>query len=190
MTKKKKLPSPRVLRRLISYDPETGELRWKERPVWMFAKARYTRSANAQAWNTRYAGKLALASIEEKGYLTGSLIMGVRVKAHRAAWAYHYGEWPSEQIDHINGVVNDNRILNLRVVSPSGNARNRSRRSDNTSGTMGVSWMTQHQKWKASITNRGQQIYLGIFTHKADAVAARKAAEVKYGFHPNHGRSK
>lgn len=37
--------------------------------------------------------------------------------AHRLAWLLHYGEWPTKQIDHINGIRGDNRIVNLREAT-------------------------------------------------------------------------
>jgi len=53
---KRKLPSARVLRRLLDYDPETGKLTWKERPVWMFAEGARGRQVSANVWNGRNAG--------------------------------------------------------------------------------------------------------------------------------------
>src|SRR5947209_1142023 len=44
--------------------------------------------------------------------------------AHRIAWLYIYGEWPDLIIDHINGVKNDNRIVNLKQVTCSVNSQN------------------------------------------------------------------
>jgi len=58
----------------------------------------------------------------------------------------------------------------------------------NTSGTMGVSWYKDRKKWYARISSDDEVIFLGMFDHKEDAIAARKAAEVKYGYHPNHGK--
>ena len=53
---------------------------------------------------------------------------------------------------------------------------------------MGVYWHVGAGKWQAQIKVKHGLKYLGIFTEKSDAIAARKAAEAKYGFHENHGR--
>lgn len=189
MTKKRKLPSPRVLRRLLDYDPETGELKWKERPVWMFKKPRSdrTRKWKASNWNSRYANSPAFTSKDRYGYYQGNLLNRVN-RAHRVIWALHYGKWPSEDIDRINGVRDDNRIQNLRAVSRMKNLQNVRLRPNNTSGRVGVSWMSKKQKWQAYIGHANQRHALGQFANFDDAVAARKAAERKYGFHKNHGR--
>ncbi len=60
--------------------------------------------------------------------------------------------------------------------------------SHNTSGVMGVYWVKRLSRWEARISIDNKEIPLGTHAHKSDAIAARKAAEVKYGFHPNHGR--
>lgn len=185
----RRLPSPRVLRRLLDYNPETGELRWKERPVWMFAKGPRGRSAIAATWNKARSGKPALASIDMRGYMAGAVLLRY-CSAHRVAWAMFYGEWPAQNIDHVNGVRNDNRIENLRSVDHVTNCHNREMNSNNTSGCTGVGWSKRHQKWQAKITVKRKRMFLGRFERFEDAVAARKAAEARFGFHPNHGREK
>ena len=92
------------------------------------------------------------------------------------------------QIDHENGDRSDNRIANLRDVPPSENMRNVKRHITNTSGHVGVFWYKPRNKWVARITVNYTLHHLGYFTDIADAIAARKAAEIFYGFHKNHGR--
>ena len=48
----------------------------------------------------------------------------VTVSTHRLIWALQTGEWPKQQIDHINGVKDDMRFSNLRDVSAKINHRN------------------------------------------------------------------
>lgn len=182
----KRLPSVRVLRRLIDYNPEAGELRWKERPVWMFSDSGSGgRHGNWVRSNGRLAGKLALVS-EKDGYLVGELF-AQRQHAHRVAWAIYYGEWPSGQIDHINGIRDDNRISNLRDVTLAENSRNKRMHKNNKSGVIGVSWYPSTKKWAADIGIDGKRTRLGYFASIEEAAAARKAAERKHGFHANHG---
>ena len=178
----KDLPTPDTLRELLSYDPGTGLLMWHPRPIEMFPDER-----TFKGWNTKYAGKEALTAVNDQGY-RGGRIFCVCHNAHRVAWAVYHGAWPAKQIDHINGNKADNRITNLRDVSQTENLRNTVTYSTNTSGVCGVSWRKETCKWRAQITLRGKSCHLGYFADFDDAVAARKAAEVKYGFHPNHGR--
>lgn len=175
-----KLPPLSLLRELIAYDPSTGLMVWRER------KARHFRNpAMLGNWNSRHAGKPAIASIGSHGYQAG-YVSGQMCLAHRVAWALHYGEDPSFEIDHINGCATDNRIDNLRASDPLTNNRNLARPRNNTSGTVGVAFIPG--RWRATITVDNRAIHLGYFETEAEAIAARKAAEREYGFHPNHGR--
>ena len=162
---------------LLKYDPCTGKLIWRERQI---------HTPRDKAFNTRCAGQPAYEE-PHRGYGRIALL-GKRYKSHRIAWALHYGEWPKDQIDHINGVRNDNRIENLRVVTHKENCRNVRRLDSNMSGVTGVRWDKHGRKWVAEIGFDNKDIVLGRFDLFADAVAVREAAEVKYGFHPNHGR--
>lgn len=99
------------------------------------------------------------------------------------------GKFPSKQIDHINGVRDDNRWCNLREVDEQGNARNQKMRSDNTSGQTGVSWHNSTGKWLSYIYVDGSRLDLGLFDSYSEAVKIRKEAELKHSFHINHGRT-
>lgn len=177
--------APEILRQLIDYNPETGAMTWRMRPDSLFRPdGRRDAKANAACWNSKNAGKPALAS-PRNGYLCGRLF-DKTVSAHRVAWAIHYGKWPSDCIDHINGNRADNRISNLRDVSIAENNRNETLRKNNTSGVTGVSWETRRLKWQARIRNE----CIGYFNSKEAAIAARKQAEAASNFHPNHGRAK
>jgi hypothetical protein len=136
-------------------------------------------------WNARYAGTRAFTTVC-KGYYTGR-IDSARFYAHRVIWALHHGVWPKDQIDHVNGITTDNRIENLRDVDSAENMKNQKSRSNNTSGHIGVSWFTRDSKWRASIKVGETRVHLGYYTKLDDAVAARKSAEIKYGYHKNHG---
>lgn len=171
------IPIP-TLRQLLSYDPETGALTWRPRTREMCKTYRSFR-----IWQATCANQPALTNCSQ-GYFRGT-ILGRPFKAHRVAWALHYGEWPQGDIDHINGDPTDNRIINLRTVDHRTNMRNVKLRADSTSGVPGVSWFKRHQKWMASIAGR----YIGYFATLEEATAARKAAERENGFHPNHGRA-
>ena len=105
---------------------------------------------------------------------------------HRLIFLMHNGRWPVDQIDHINGIRGDNRIENLREVDHSENMKNIATPITNTSGVMGV--VRNNGKWQAQIRTGKTHKYLGIFADINDAIRVRKAAEIEYGFHENHGR--
>lgn len=179
-----------LLRELISLDETSGALTWKPREPRHFPSTpKQTAQHKATNWNKRMAGKPALSYQDKRyGYLTGALF-GRLVGAHRVVFALAHGRWPAGEIDHINGDPADNRPSNLRDVTHLTNQRNMKRPRNNTSGTAGVYFDSIHCKWVARIGPRGRGSHVGTFESKADAVAARKAAEAKFGYHPNHGRS-
>lgn len=138
-------------------------------------------------WNTKYAGKAAFNSLDGSGYRSGG-IFNRTFRAHRVAWALAHGEWPRGFLDHINGDKTDNRLANLRDVTRLENARNMPRPKNNTSGVLGVSWSKSHGKWAARIKVEGRKLSAGHFDKFEDACAARRAANVTFGFNENHGR--
>lgn len=123
------------------------------------------------------------------GYIVFS-VDNVLYRAHRLVWLYVYGELPKEQIDHINHIRDDNRISNLRLATNRENSLNKPLTNRNKSKVFGVTWHKAANKWQVHITvdDKSNNIYLGIFSDKFEAICARKSAELKYGYHPNHGR--
>lgn len=173
-----------LLKELIHYDSETGVFTWKHRDV------KYFKNETAyKKWNTRFAGKTFgtkyTVSHNGKSYITGCILYK-QIDLHRLAWIYVYGEMPN-QVDHIDGDGTNNAISNLRNVTPSVNRKNTRRMSTNTSGFCGVSWRSKSKKWRARIMIGKKEIHLGIFDSFSEAVKAREEANIKYGFHVNHG---
>jgi hypothetical protein len=173
MTKPKPLPSIDYLRKRLRYEPETGKLFWLDH------------EGMPPMWRSRWAGKEAFTT-KDKGYHVGG-VDTLGLMAHRVAWAIYHGEWPSDQIDHINGITYDNRIINLRVVTTTENARNANMKSNNTSGITGVTWDNGKRRWKAQIMVNGRCVNLGRFKTIEEAAAVRKEAATKYGFTERHG---
>lgn len=182
---KKPIPTPAELRQLLRYEPETGKLFWRERSANFFKSATRSLDGVAAHWNRRWAGREALTSADETGHLSGR-VLGKGCYAHRVAWAIYYGEWPTDDIDHINQDPADNRIANLRDVARGDNQRNQRLRKTNKFGAHSVEQVGP-SKWRARIKVGEKTICLGRFDRLEDAVSARKAAEAEYGYHPNHG---
>ena len=173
---------------IIHYEPESGHMVWKPRTPDMFnPKGQLSAASLCGSFNTRFAGTKALDCLDKPtGYKCGN-IFRKRHQAHRVLWALTYNEWPEFDIDHINGIRHDNRIANLRAVSRSENLKNVRLRDENTSGFTGVHWAEDRNKWRAEICSDGVKIKIGSFDTLEEAVRAREEANVRHGFHPNHG---
>jgi len=149
-----------ILKELVSYNAETGELFWK-----------------ARMSDKTPAGKLA-GSKRKDGYVCIT-IRGARLTAHRVAWAIHTGSWPKKYIDHINGDPSDNRFVNLRDVSQSENIQNLyAAKSHNKLGLLGV--VRDKKKFAARIVVDGKRLSLGNFACPQDAHEAYVKAKKHY----------
>ena len=109
--------------------------------------------------------------------------------AHRLIWLYEHGYFP-EFIDHKDGNRLNNRLGNLRSVTRTENNRNLTIRHDNKSGFTGVSWYKNYSKWRICIGHQGKNINLGYRDSLEDAIALRQEANIKYGYHKNHGKKR
>jgi hypothetical protein len=187
-----KLPAE-TLHEYFSYDEETGFLFWKARPRHHFKTTKamrisHTKTAGKRAGYVQNSCQKKFLDAGRRPYLNRLIhLNGYIYKEHRVVWAIHYKEWPDFDIDHINGDSTDNRISNLRKADKVLNAKNLPLRSDNTSGTVGVYFNKLLNKWTARISDKGKDITLGHFYNKDEAVLARKEAEKKYNYSPNHG---
>ena len=104
--------------------------------------------------------------------------------AHRLAWLFHYGEWPENHIDHINGDRSDNRICNLREATVKQNGENRKLHKNNTSGYRNVRWKKERNKWEVSIRHNRKLHSIGLFSNLDDAIdAAKKARDQLFTHH-------
>lgn len=157
------------LKELFHYDPDTGVF------------TRLVRTANSTKIGE-------VAGSEDNGYIR-MRVDHTSYKAHRLAWLYMFDSFPDHEIDHISGVRNDNRIKNLRSATDQENSKNQKRRYDNKTGTTGVYHTPSRDRWCAQIGLNGKHKHLGRFKTKSEAINARKRAEIKYGYHENHGRA-
>lgn len=106
-------------------------------------------------------------------------------KAHRLAWLYVYGSMPKGEIDHINHVVGDNSIANLRDVNRKQNDENTRVHKDNVSGFKGVTFDKRKKTWFARIMHNRVAHHLGSYSAPELAAEAYKEAAKKLHTH-NH----
>lgn len=149
------------LRGLISYDPATGK---------------FTRLVDV----AKYKAGSTVGCDNGNGYLT-TTHKGKKIYLHRLAWYFHTGSTPEYQIDHINGVRDDNRIENLRSAGYGENQQSRFRRRDNTSGVTGVNFVRARGKWAARLTHGGKVVFGKYdFETKEEAEAAYRKAKYEH----------
>lgn len=155
------------LKSILRYDPETGLFSWVK-------KIPHSRSLGI-------AGGLCSQSywrikINKKSY-----------KGHRLAWFYVYGVWPTNQIDHINGIRHDNRLINLREAQSFENAQNRGFASKSASGILGVTFRPTRGIYLARLQVNGKRLTLGRFKSAEEAAQAYKSKkqELSKFFNPS-----
>jgi hypothetical protein len=170
-------PSPGEFAERLTYCPDSGNLLWRPKSgdTW-----------RERAWNTSYAGTVA-GSREVMGYLVVG-VFGKLWKTHRIAWAIYYGEWPKEELDHINGDRTDNRIANLRAATRQENCQNLVTKQGVIRGHMAVHRHKKWRKWQARICVNYKRINLGMFDTPEEAYQAYLAAKAKLHKYDTSGR--
>lgn len=151
------------LKERLSYNPETGIF------TWVVGNGKGVKANDI-------AGGLTA-----KGYVQ-IWLDGTNHLAHRLAWLYMYGGYPTNIIDHRNRIKDSNDILNLYDVTHQQNQRNRKAGINNKSGVLGVHWCKKLKKWVANIKVNGKSKNLGSFISLTVAARVRRKAEIKYGF--------
>jgi hypothetical protein len=164
-------PSPALLKKLLEYKPESGDLFWLPRTPDMFSNKSNLAENLCKGWNTKYSKKPAFLSIDNHGYRRGG-VMGRYYLAHRVIWAMQTGSWPEHTIDHIDGNKLNNSWSNLRHATHSENCRNKGMLPNNTTGFKGVGWHKRDQKWFARIYVHKKCLYIGYFPTAEEAYAA------------------
>lgn len=149
------------LRKLLDYEPATGEF------VWLLCPENPARVGKPAGW------------LEPKGYRR-LCIDGRNYQAHRLAWLWMTGKWPIAQLDHRNLFKADNRWSNLRPATNTQNHQNVPKRRCNTSGIKGVYWHKRLARWHASIQVDGKLKFLGYRDKKEKAAALYASAAKQY----------
>ncbi|MCW2477733.1 HNH endonuclease [Candidatus Symbiopectobacterium sp. NZEC135] len=146
---------------VLHYNDETGVFTWKKHRKNHMNEGDIAGTKNSNGYiNIGFRGKV--------------------IRAHRLAWMFVYGSWPTKSIDHKNGNTSDNRIINLRECSHRENMMNMGDHKNNTSGFKGVSLRGDGKKWRACISLNGKQVTLGSYRKASQASAAYKLAEYLY----------
>lgn len=140
---RKMLQADESVREHVSYDPLTGE----------FTRIKGPAHANKRADKATHFGYRDVMYNKQL------------YKAHRLAWFLYYGEWPKNQIDHINGDRSDNRIANLREATASENQANKRAWGKYKKGTV----RSPSGRFVAMIRKNGQRTYLGTYDTEDEA---------------------
>lgn len=142
---------------LLEYDDRTGIFLW-----------RLDRAAHVHAGDI--AGRVAV-----DGYRQIKIDQAY-YRAHRLAWLYVNGTWPSSDLDHKDGNRDNNSITNLRLATKTQNQANRKRSISNKSGYKGVVFRSENARrlkpWRAIIGHCGRSITIGHFGTAKEAHAA------------------
>lgn len=148
----------KAIKQKLVYDPESGSI--VNRTSGLPAKAR-----------DRYG------YVEVRLNVNGKMFY---LRAHRVAWFLTHGIWPKRHLDHINGIKDDNRLINLRDVSPNTNMTNlkRNREGDQIVGGF---FDKVRNKWKSHINHNTKRIHLGYFNTKEECLAAYLGAKKALG---------
>ena len=158
---------------LFRYDYETGVLYWRRR-------------VNSRVPKTLEAG----AQNKSSGYLSVR-VHGRLYQVHRVVMLMCYGFYGEGlEVDHINHVRNDNRLVNLRFATQGENLKNQSVSSKSTTGVTGVYFNKSRNKFIAQIKVNRQVHYLGCYNTLEEAAAARAEANLKFKFNNNHGKGR
>lgn len=138
---------PQRLRELVSYDPDTGV---------------FTRRADGAVLGHKRGGS------GDATYV-GIMVDGEQIYAHRAAWAYMTGEWPSHTVDHRDTDRQNNRWGNLRAATHQQQNANCKVRRHNQTGLKGVCIHKSTGLYGARIRKDGRQRSLGYYRCPAAA---------------------
>ncbi len=89
---------------------------------------------------------------------------------------------PGLWVDHIDGDTFNNTRANLRLCTPSENARNRKAQAGSSSRFVGVTLLKRNGKWQASIEVKGRHVHIGHFASETEAALARdRVASATFG---------
>ncbi|MGL9722000.1 HNH endonuclease [Symbiopectobacterium sp.] len=157
------------MKKILNYDPIEGVFTWAVKP------------------NRRIRIGDTAGTLHKHGYVYITINKKL-YRAHRLAWFFFFGRWPEKEIDHINGVKNDNRISNLREATSSQNHQNEKIPKNNKSGVKGVFWSKKRKRYCAKCMVNRRGFYIGSFVDVPEAEeAVRNFRITHHGDFANHG---
>lgn len=152
-----------TLKELVIYDPETG----------------------------MFTSKVGRRGVKKgtvlgcKNPILGYVVVGIdggRFYAHRLAFLYMTGSWPESEIDHRNGIRDDNSWVNLRSSTSSQNKQNKKCRTDSRTKYKWVTFHPRTGKFRAMVRKNGKKFDLGLYPCPENAhCAARSLAKILHG---------
>lgn len=150
------------LRELFTLDPDEGVLRYRVKHL-------------------RYKAGLVAGSVGHKGWRS-IMVNQRRYQAHHLVWMYVHGRWPTHELDHVNGIRDDNRLSNLREADAFQQVMNSARPPTNKSGARNVYFIRKSGKFRVSVRYRGKHVHIGHFSTLQEAsVAATDARNRLHG---------
>jgi hypothetical protein len=99
------------------------------------------------------------------------------IRMHRQILGLQYRD--GFQIDHRNRNGLDNQRINLRVCTQTENCYNKKHQESKSSTFQGVSWCNTRFQWRACITYKNKQKFLGYFDFEEDAAEVYNIAAEK-----------
>lgn len=147
-----------TLKGLLAYDPETGDF------TWLMPVSRRV-----------HTGMIA-GNLDKDGY-TVIQIGGQKYRAGRLAFFYMIGEWPENEIDHIDRDKGNDAWINLREATRGENVQNR----EYLVGEAGFRGVRQvRDRFQARISIDGVRECLGMFDSAEEANRAYLEHEGKF----------
>lgn len=150
------------LKEVLDYNPENGHFRWRKGSFY-------------NQGNERRAGSIDISNSHRSIFIEGNKYL-----EQTLVWLYVYGYFPEDNIYHIDGDKQNNRLINLKPANKSQTCQSKNKQSNNTSGFKGVSFCKSKERWRATIRVNKKLIHLGYFTCLEKAAQAYKEAAIKY----------